>query len=702
MGSGATLDRKIYSFFKKGVFDGDLQVLGNYIVTRTLESAVEEYALKVSATVEDSAAGICKFGIFGNMLLTTGALVAEVWGGYSKTRLSAGQATGQVGAHYFELVVDTAVANCPSASVAQLASWINGNLNDEHGVICVRDYGSKPMKNLFNIMDHTSGTGKLWYNNTLKIRIGSAAKYLVMSDAEDSLAFTGAKSNYVLFSSTLSVADNMARDRSYIGIGKYSSHISVDLSAAAQSGDRCYLTQLFVDSVANPGNANMYLQGAYYRMQVKTVDQANLSIGVMCPTLDVDQDCKNAYAIKAELDASAAGISIGQNMFAISGFLEVATSGALDVSGSLGTAAGIFGFKGGTGLTLTGSSRTFALMAHSYISSTLTAVMLINAGGIVTSALLIDDYEGTSCVNGIELDLDATVGLAMHGKYKNGILFTGQVDLTGANRNASYFGIGTYDVPISVDRSTQNALSRTYLMQLFATFSGDTNATSDYAMGFYPKFLVNTAAQVKSSFAVLSPTIDIDVNVKAAYALKAELDASGSAFTAVTNNLFAVSGFIDFGSGTKNFDCSGAIGASAGIFGLDGGAAVTLQTSSRIFALIAHTYAAAKATGVVLINVGGTVTDAALMIDPLSCVSCPIGIHLHAGSSVGIQMVSSPCVTALQIAIQTLTNVIDFTGCGGSAVTEDNLAAPNKAGTIRILTPAGAVAYINYYDGTPA
>jgi len=191
MGSGATLDRKIYSFFKKGVFDGDLEILGNYIITKTLESAAEEYALKVSATVEDSVAGICKFGVLGKMLLTTGALVAEVWGGYSKTQLSAGQATGQVGAHYFEFIVDTAVANCPSASVIQLASWINGNLNSEHGVICVRDYGSKPMTNLFNIMDHTSGTGKLWYGSTLKIRIGSAAKYIPLSTTEGQLTIAG-------------------------------------------------------------------------------------------------------------------------------------------------------------------------------------------------------------------------------------------------------------------------------------------------------------------------------------------------------------------------------------------------------------------------------------------------------------------------------------------------------------------------------
>jgi len=49
----------------------------------------------------------------------------------------------------------------------------------------------------------------------------------------------------------------------------------------------------------------------------------------------------------------------------------------------------------------------------------------------------------------------------------------------------------------------------------------------------------------------------------------------------------------------------------------------------------------------------------------------------------------------------TLTRIFDFTSVV-TAVLEDNLAAPTKAGSIAILTPAGAVAYINYYDGSRA
>ena len=69
------------------------------------------------------------------------------------------------------------------------------------------------------------------------------------------------------------------------------------------------------------------------------------------------------------------------------------------------------------------------------------------------------------------------------------------------------------------------------------------------------------------------------------------------------------------------------------------------------------------------------------------------GIRLEVGSTAtmtnGLRMLG------------TMTQIFNFTGIV-TAVSEDNLAAPNKAGSIAILTPAGAVAYINYYDGTRA
>lgn len=205
--------------------------------------------------------------------------------------------------------------------------------------------------------------------------------------------FTGTLIQGINFDdSALSITNNMGRNRCYFGVGTYSDHISLDLSAAATAGDRLYATQLFIDSIANAGHAAMYLQGAYYRINVTTIAQANLSVGVMCPTLDIDYNVKNAYTLKSELDMSATGLTIGQNAFAVSGYLEVATSGALDVSGCSGIAAITADFAGGTGLTLTGTSRTFALKANVYSGATATGALCVrvDGSGIVTDGISIE------------------------------------------------------------------------------------------------------------------------------------------------------------------------------------------------------------------------------------------------------------------------------------------------------------------------
>lgn len=89
-----------------------------------------------------------------------------------------------------------------------------------------------------------------------------------------------------------------------------------------------------------------------------------------------------------------------------------------------------------------------------------------------------------------------------------------------------------------------------------------------------------------------------------------------------------------------------------------------------------------------------------------------LAINISGGASVwdtGVLIDGGAATTGIKIGAATthmkltgaVTNVIDFTGAS-TGVTEDNLAAPDKAGSIAILTPAGAVAYINYYDGTRA
>lgn len=74
----------------------------------------------------------------------------------------------------------------------------------------------------------------------------------------------------------------------------------------------------------------------------------------------------------------------------------------------------------------------------------------------------------------------------------------------------------------------------------------------------------------------------------------------------------------------------------------------------------------------------------------------------HGTAKAGLDIEKTANGTALTTAIKiagAMTQVFDFTGVT-TAIAEDNKTAPDKAGTIKILTPAGAVAYINYYDGT--
>lgn len=84
---------------------------------------------------------------------------------------------------------------------------------------------------------------------------------------------------------------------------------------------------------------------------------------------------------------------------------------------------------------------------------------------------------------------------------------------------------------------------------------------------------------------------------------------------------------------------------------------------------------------------------AMLLLNAQSSTTVPIGLELESGAgssyTAGIKMGA------------TMTSVFDFTGAV-TGVLEDNKAAPTKAGSIAILTPAGAVAYVNYYDGTRA
>jgi hypothetical protein len=87
------------------------------------------------------------------------------------------------------------------------------------------------------------------------------------------------------------------------------------------------------------------------------------------------------------------------------------------------------------------------------------------------------------------------------------------------------------------------------------------------------------------------------------------------------------------------------------------------------------------------------ISSLCLLTNQTGCSALNFGIYILNGSANAI-------TSAIGVS-GAVTNLFDFTGAT-TGITEDNKAAPDKAGTLRILTPAGAVAYINYHDNTPA
>jgi len=120
--------------------------------------------------------------------------------------------------------------------------------------------------------------------------------------------------------------------------------------------------------------------------------------------------------------------------------------------------------------------------------------------------------------------------------------------------------------------------------------------------------------------------------------------------------------------------------AAVGVFNMDAVSAVTGAVRGIIINLHGAGLPSTTSIGLEVRTDGGTATLAE-------------GIRVW---SVGGNSVT----TAIKMQ-GTMTNIFDFTSIV-TAVLEDNLAAPDKAGSIAILTPAGAVAYINYHDGARA
>lgn len=230
------------------------------------------------------------------------------------------------------------------------------------------------------------------------------------------------------------------------------------------------------------------------------------------------------------------------------------------------------------------------------------------------------------------------------GGFAAGLNMTFKLYISG--KDNCYIGNGTYTHPLTIDLSALTAADRFFAFQQFLTFTKNA-AGATFAMGFYPKILVNGEAQTNVRFAVLSPTITIEKNVKTVYGVKSELDISHADVTAITDNCYAISGYINLGSETKNLDVSGCCGIAPLIGNVDGGAHLTLIGAvSRIFGAIANIYTGAKATGGLLVRVDGTgtLTDSLLVLEQVTQATVPTAITFTDGGA-GVWVVSASHTT---------------------------------------------------------
>ena len=161
-----------------------------YLKTTAPASGSTDVAgLKIQLDVQGTGSG---YAIKATGLNGGGSTHAELGGIYAQARVSGGRVSGQTYAGFFEYIIDEGISNPSKGGPIQLVSWVDGALNAVSGFIGLRDYGANPMVNLFDIdPEITSGTGKMWYGSTLRIRINDGAKYLFLSDAENALTFSG-------------------------------------------------------------------------------------------------------------------------------------------------------------------------------------------------------------------------------------------------------------------------------------------------------------------------------------------------------------------------------------------------------------------------------------------------------------------------------------------------------------------------------
>lgn len=229
-------------------------------------------------------------------------------------------------------------------------------------------------------------------------------------------------------------------------------------------------------------------------------------------------------------------------------------------------------------------------------------------------------------------------------------------------RDASFIKMGTWATPISITQSGDHWVAIQVNLKKKGDIAFDTAAA---------RLRVDTdGAQPQSAVGCLQLRQNLAHNLASSAILNASVNVS-AAVAVQTGSLLG------------------------GYFSIEGSGAVTKAGANDCTPLVAVNNNTGGGIDNVIVamqnGTGTTVTE----IVKIVCThgTATNGLHIYNTATDGTM------TTAIKI-FGALTNVFDFTGASG-AITEDNKAAPDKAGTIKILTPGGNVGYINYYDGTP-
>jgi len=332
-----------------------------------------------------------------------------------------GGAAGLLSAGCFEMVFPASAskgntqiveieANCPASwnpSDAHYTSFLGMNVNgttagefDDH---CM----------LMDVQGLSAGSGHLLSaaSNTLRIKVGSDNKYLVLSSEENSLTMTSSGTltlskaingdgTAIDFTGVVTSLDD-GRDSNYIRFGKYNGGSTRAPIAIAALNQTFAPIQMHFDIQGTSGSGGSF-RPFWIWTKINTADQTNTSVYGIMHYLEVQKNCTDLYAAFHQIVFNAAsGTQTARQVNTIHGALNIAASTTvnMDQSASHGM-CGVLGSLTGAGATSSGD-RAYALSG--IVDPTCTyATAAINAWVDGTAQAVHYDYiaPGATVTNG--------------------------------------------------------------------------------------------------------------------------------------------------------------------------------------------------------------------------------------------------------------------------------------------------------------